>query len=90
MRKLAGLVGLMAMGVAVAGPLPETAFRKTPYVGAIAVDAQTGKVLFEDHADTVARPASVVRKSLQPLASARRTSSTGWAAKRAYAASNAS
>ena len=61
MRKLAGLVGLMAMGVAVAGPLPETAFRKTPYVGAIAVDAQTGKVLFEDHADVVARPASVTK-----------------------------
>ena len=41
--------------------LPETAFRRTPYVGAIAVDAQTGHVLFEDHADTVARPASVTK-----------------------------
>ena len=38
MRKLAGLIGLMAMGMAAAGPLPDTAFRKTPYVGAIAVD----------------------------------------------------
>lgn len=36
--------------------LPETAFRRTPYVGAIAVDAQTGKVLFERNADMVARP----------------------------------
>ena len=60
MKKLVGLIGLMAMGAAVAA-LPETAFRKTPYVGAIAVDAQTGKVLFEDHADTVARPASVTK-----------------------------
>jgi len=60
-KRLTLLAGLMAMGVAVAGPLPETAFRKTPYVGAIAVDAATGKVLFEDHADTVARPASVTK-----------------------------
>ena len=60
-KRLTLLAGLMAMGAAVAGPLPETAFRKTPYVGAIAVDAATGKVLFEDHADTVARPASVTK-----------------------------
>ena len=44
-----------------ASGLPETAFRRTPYVGAIAVDAQTGKVLFERNADTVARPASVTK-----------------------------
>ena len=61
MNKLAGLVGLAAMGAALAVPPPETAFRKTPYVGAIAVDAATGRVLFEDHADTVARPASVTK-----------------------------
>ena len=60
-KRLTLLAGLMAMGAAVAGPLPETAFRKTPYVGAIAVDAATGKVLFEDHADTLARPASVTK-----------------------------
>ncbi len=41
--------------------LPETAFRKTPYVGAIAVDVQTGRVLFERNADQVARPASVTK-----------------------------
>ena len=41
--------------------LPETAFRRTPYVGAIAVDAQTGRVLFERNADQVARPASVTK-----------------------------
>lgn len=41
--------------------LPETEFRRTPYVGAIAVDAQTGKVLFESNADKVARPASVTK-----------------------------
>ena len=41
--------------------LPETEFRRTPYVGAIAVDADTGKVLFERNADVVARPASVTK-----------------------------
>ncbi len=56
------VVGLFAcFAVASLGALPETAFRKTPYVGAIAVDAQTGKVLFERNADAVARPASVTK-----------------------------
>ena len=39
----------------------ETAHRKTPYVGAISVDASTGRVLFEDHADAEAYPASVTK-----------------------------
>ena len=45
---------------AVSAPV-ETAHRKTPYVGAISVDAATGKVLFEDHADAEAYPASVTK-----------------------------
>lgn len=44
-----------------ASALPETAFRCTPYVGAIAVDAATGRVIFERYADKVARPASVTK-----------------------------
>ena len=39
----------------------ETAYRKTPYVGAISVDAATGRVLFEDRADAEAYPASVTK-----------------------------
>ena len=39
----------------------ETAHRKTPYVGAISIDAATGRVLFEDHADAEAYPASVTK-----------------------------
>ena len=35
--------------------------RKLPYVGAIAVNAATGKVLFEDNADAEAYPASVTK-----------------------------
>ena len=34
---------------------------RDPYVGALAVDAATGKVLFEDHADAKAYPASVLK-----------------------------
>ena len=39
----------------------ETAHRRTPYVGAISVDAATGRVLFEDKADAEAYPASVTK-----------------------------
>lgn len=39
----------------------ETAHRRTPYVGAISIDAATGRVLFEDHADAEAYPASVTK-----------------------------
>ena len=35
--------------------------RKSPYVGAIAVNAATGEVLFEDNADAEAYPASVTK-----------------------------
>lgn len=50
-----------ACSLALARTPPETAFRRTPYVGAIAVDAATGRVLFERNADVVARPASVTK-----------------------------
>ena len=36
-------------------------WRRDPYVGAIAVDAQTGRVIFRDRADAKARPASVTK-----------------------------
>ena len=39
----------------------ETAHRRSPYVGAISVDAKTGRVLFEDKADAEAYPASVTK-----------------------------
>lgn len=40
---------------------PQTSHRRSPYVGAIAVDATTGRVLFEDNADQEAYPASVTK-----------------------------
>ena len=43
-----------------AGPV-QTAHRRSPYVGAISVDAQTGQTLFEDNADVEAYPASVTK-----------------------------
>ena len=43
-----------------AGP-QDTRYRKTPYVGAIAVDAATSNVLFEANAEVTAYPASVTK-----------------------------
>lgn len=39
----------------------ETPYRRTPYVGAMAIDAESGLVLFEDRADAKAYPASVTK-----------------------------
>ena len=39
----------------------QSAHRRTPYVGAISVNAATGEVLFEDNADAEAYPASVTK-----------------------------
>ena len=54
---------------AVAAPRPaasrqvalQTAHRRSPYVGALSVAAETGRVLFEDNADAEAYPASVTK-----------------------------
>ena len=42
-------------------PAPVNVFRRSPYVGALALDAKTGRVLFCDGADRLARPASVTK-----------------------------
>ena len=39
----------------------QTAHRRSPYVGAMSLDAKTGRVLFEDNADAEAYPASVTK-----------------------------
>ena len=44
-----------------AKPAAENPFRRDPYVGAMALDAKTGRVLFADGAERVARPASVTK-----------------------------
>ena len=36
-------------------------YRRDPYVGALAMDANTGRILFADGADAIARPASVTK-----------------------------
>jgi D-alanyl-D-alanine carboxypeptidase (penicillin-binding protein 5/6) len=67
-RFFVGLVLLLAIGqVGVQAAAKKTAksseksrvIAKNPYLGAIVVDAATGKVLFEDHADAKGYPASV-------------------------------
>ena len=40
---------------------PQSAHRRSPYVGAISVNAKNGEVLFEDNADAAAYPASVTK-----------------------------
>lgn len=45
----------------VAAPRVTSPFRRVPYVGAFALDADSGRVLFEDGADLQARPASVTK-----------------------------
>ena len=39
----------------------ESPYRRSPYVGAMSVEAATGRVLFEENADAVAYPASVTK-----------------------------
>ena len=39
----------------------QSSYRRSPYVGAISLDAATGRVLFEENADQVAYPASVTK-----------------------------
>ena len=66
-----GLVGLMAVGLSDVQAAQDSAsalkhsrkkvISENPYVGAVVVDNATGKVLFEDKADTEAYPASVLK-----------------------------
>ena len=44
-----------------AAPQQVNPYRREPYVGALAIDAKTGRVLFSDGADRIARPASVTK-----------------------------
>ena len=44
-----------------AAPAPVNPYRQSPYVGALVLDADTGKVLFSDKADAKAYPASVTK-----------------------------
>ena len=47
---------------AAAAPRPvQSAYRRTPYVGALAADAKTGRILFEENASARAYPASVTK-----------------------------
>ena len=61
-RKPSGKVRAAGRPVSVqaAGPV-QTAHRRSPYVGAIAANAETGEVLFENRADVDAYPASVTK-----------------------------
>lgn len=54
--------GAQAAAKKKAAPAPSyNGFGKAPYIGAICVDADTGAVLFEDKADEIGYPASMVK-----------------------------
>ena len=52
---------LVGLALACAVPAAKGAISRDPYLGAIAVDARDGKVLFEDNADRPAYPASMLK-----------------------------
>jgi len=56
MKRIALFAAVAAIGV-----LAAFAHRGSPYVGALAADAKTGRILFEENADAEAYPASVTK-----------------------------
>lgn len=62
-RALRGVAwaALLVVAMATAGEARVSKMARSPYVGAIVVDAETGEVLFEDGADRKTYPASVVK-----------------------------
>ena len=62
MRKIAVFAAVAACAAAfAAGGKVKSDVRRTPYQGAISVDAASGKVIFEDRADAKCCPASVTK-----------------------------
>lgn len=59
-RKRQKRVQRSARSVKTASPV-QSRYRRSPYVGSISVDADTGRVLFSSNADTPAYPASVTK-----------------------------
>lgn len=59
---IAALLSLAVLfAAAKPAPPPQSQYRKVPYVGAISADADSGRVLFCDNADSDAYPASVTK-----------------------------
>ena len=59
--KKRGILALAALLLVAATAVAATAHCRSPYVGAVVADARTGEVLFSDHADDEAYPASVTK-----------------------------
>lgn len=60
-RVLVSMLAILLLASAGAAAAPLAAVSRSPYAGAIAVDAATGRVLFEDNADAQLYPASVTK-----------------------------
>ena len=54
-------VCLLITQTAWAGRAKVSSIAKDPYISALVMDAETGKVLFADHAEAVVYPASVLK-----------------------------
>lgn len=61
MKKSLSMLVCLAVAAGLAFPAAAAPISKNPYVGAIAIDARTGAVLFEDNADRPAYPASMLK-----------------------------
>lgn len=54
-------VSLLAALLLAAAPVQQSAYRRSPYVGAVSVNAQTAKVIYSSHPEAKAYPASVTK-----------------------------
>lgn len=60
-KRLVALVLLLVLGGVRAAPAKVETVARDPYLGAIVLDADTGQVIFEERADAVGYPASVLK-----------------------------
>ena len=60
-KRLFFAVVLLVVGLAGWAPAKVATVARDPYLGAIVLDADTGQVIFEDNADAVGYPASVLK-----------------------------
>ncbi len=61
LKRLVVVALLVVFGTALVAPAKVATVARDPYLGALVLDADTGQVIFEDNADAVGYPASVLK-----------------------------
>lgn len=61
LKRIAVIFLMLAIGGALTAPAKLSTVSRDPYLGAIVLDADTGQVIFEENADAVGYPASVLK-----------------------------